>query len=45
MANDEFKCTKDGDCLWMCCIIKTQDGFKTCEYLQISSNVDDEMRG
>ena len=45
MPNDKFECTLESDCLWMCCILKTKEGFKTCAYLKISSVVDDEMRG
>jgi len=45
MPNDNFECTFDGNCLWTCCVIKKHDGFKKCEYLHISSYVDDEKRG
>ena len=45
MSNDKFECTWSGDCLWVCCMVKTKEGFKNCEYLKISSDVDDEKRG
>jgi hypothetical protein len=45
MVNDEFECTKPVKCHFNDCVIKTQKGFKKCRFLEISSNVDDEMRG
>ena len=45
MSNDEFKCTKDGDCPFDFCVIKNKTGFHKCMYLKISSYVDDEKRG
>ena len=45
MPNDKFECTFKGVCVRLWCVQERSNGFAVCEYLKISSDVDDEKRG
>lgn len=43
--NKLIECTSSVNCVGYQCVRKTEDGFKVCPNLRISSVVDDEKRG